>query len=71
MTVACIAAPSHAQAKPDSPWLWLQGEKWSDDQARAKPASSASRMAASRALGVICSCEAWMPIAVIGVALPP
>ena len=62
IAVACIAAPSHDHAKPDSPWRSLHGEKWSDDHARSKPAASASRIAASSALGAICSCEAWMPI---------
>ena len=30
------------QAKPDSPWRSLQGEKWSEDIAASKPASSAA-----------------------------
>ena len=39
------AAPRKDQAKPDSPWRSLHGEKWSDDIAAAKPASSAWRTA--------------------------
>src|SRR5918997_4363192 len=70
MDVACIAAPSHDHAKPDSPWRSLHGEKWSDDQARSKPAASASRMACSSALGAICSCEAWMPTTAMRAGLP-
>jgi uncharacterized protein (DUF1330 family) len=57
-------------ANPDSPWRALQGEKWSDDQARSNPAASAARIAASSRPGAICSCEAWMPIAVIRSGLP-
>src|SRR5918992_4001559 len=70
MRVACIAAPSHAHAKPDSPWRSLHGEKWSDDHARSNPAASVSRMAVSSALGAICSCDAWMPTAAMRLGLP-
>ena len=41
--VASSAAPRNDHAKPDSPWRSLQGEKWSEDIAAAKPAASASR----------------------------
>ena len=45
--VACSAAPSQDQAKPDSPWRLLQGEKWSEDMAASKPTCSARWTSAS------------------------
>jgi hypothetical protein len=42
--VVASAAPSHDQAKPDSPCRVLQGVKWSDDMPAWKPAASARRM---------------------------
>ncbi len=59
--MAPIAAPSQDQAKPDSPWRSLQGEKWSDDMIAPKPAASACFACSSRRLGGICSCEQCRP----------
>ena len=54
------AAPSHDQAKPDSPWRALHGEKWSEDIPPSRPAASAARARQQRA-GAICSCEWCSP----------
>ena len=57
--VACMAAPSHDQANPDSPWSRLHGVRWSEDDTAPKPAASARAASASSADGRCCSCEAW------------
>jgi phosphomannomutase len=68
--VVASAAPRNDQAKPDSPWRSLQGEKWSEDIAAWNPAASAWRTAASSSPGGICSWEQCMPIRGIRAVLP-
>ena len=45
------AAPRNDQAKPDSPWRSLQGEKWSDDIPPSKPAVLGALREAQQATG--------------------
>ena len=57
-SVVAIAAPSHDQAKPDSPCRSPHGEKWSEDITASKPACSARPTSHNSPLGEICSWDA-------------
>jgi len=68
--VACMAAPSQDHANPDCPCRSLHGEKWSEDIAARKPASSARTTASSSFAGWTCSCELWIPYTVMRATYP-